>query len=265
MVDFYKLDKVLTEGTTYRAPPDRGFIIRRIGTNSTAGVTLIIDGVMTGPIIGRIAPMHRTSANLAGPLDLGALFYVVPPDKQFWIQGGGSDKVRIVGQIVRLATGEAFPADLVTRVQEQGKHYLTYDEESKLYSSDYTWPADQAITIYSVTPLTSETFVYNGRVMVEPGVSGLLDGQVGVVFKLDGAPLDVLTKDVAPLGIDALAMSRPPADTTDEEGFTLHDLPITVPGDHTISVDLVNNSGGNLTVAAATDQYITLVLEVVRS
>ena len=59
-------------------------------------------------------------------------------------------------------------------------------------------------------------------------------------------------------------MPRPPKYDGVRVPFTFKDWPIEVNGDQTLQLKLINVSGGNLTVAAATDQYIDLVLEYIK-
>jgi len=265
MVNYYKLDKVITQGTEYTMDSDLFYIIRKVGTDSTGGAKLRIAGRDTGEIVANVAPMRPYSSNELGPLDLGDLFYVVPPDKVFTVEGDSGDKMRIIGEIGELAPGESLPASFAARYAEQGDHYLRYDEGSKLYSVDYTWSDGEEITVYELTPATREKFIFNNIVEVETGVSGLDVGEAGVILELDGKPLDVLTDNQGPKGLDAYFFPRPPAYNTVNVPFSLADKPIEVPGDITFKIKLINVSGGNLTVAAATDQYITMVVEYIRS
>ena len=123
MVDYYPLDKIFVQGTNYELPNDRFYVIKKIGTDATSATKLKIDGVDTGPIINSVAPLHKTSSNLLGPLDLGNLFYVVPPNKTFSVEGASGAKFRCIGLIGKLAPGEAMPAQYAGRFNEQGKHY----------------------------------------------------------------------------------------------------------------------------------------------
>lgn len=96
--------------------------------------------------------------------------------------------------------------------------------------------------------------------MAESGVSGLTAGQAGAIIELDGAPLDILTSDAGKLGIDIYSMPRPPTASGIINAFTLKDRPVEVRGDHTLTVKFINVSGGDLTIAAATDQYLTALV-----
>ena len=255
------MDKIVTQGTTYELPADRFYIIKKIGCDQATATKLVIDGVETGPISNLVAPLYATSTKLLGPLDLGNLFYVVPPNKQFYVDGASGAKVRCIGQIGVLAPGEAMPTQYASRFAEQGSHYLEWVQGSKLYDADYTWSDGEEIEIYSLTPSTIEEYILNNICQVETGVSGLAAGQAALRVYLDGKVFDILTTDPGKKGLDAFFMPRPPKYDGVRVPFTFADWPIKVAGDHTLELKLINVSGGNLTVAAATDQYIDLVVE----
>ncbi len=264
MVDYYKLDKIFTQGTTYQMPNDRFYIFKKIGTDQATATKFVIDGVETGEISNIVAPLYSTSTKLLPPLDLGDLFYVVPPNKSFEVDGASGAKMRAVGLIGVLAPGEALPANYASRFSEQGSHYLMWDQGSVAYASDYTWSDDEEISVYSLTPKTIEKYVFNNIVQVETGVSGLSAGEAALRIYLDGKVLDILTSDPGNKGIDAFFIPRPPTYNGVREPFSLSDWAIDVDGDHTIEFKLINVSGGNLTVSAATDQYIDFVIEYIR-
>ena len=245
MVKYYKLDKIFVEGTTYQTPPDRFYIIRKVGTDSTSGAKLVVGGVSTGTLIATVAPLHKTSSNLLGPLDLGDLYYIVPPDKEFWIEGGGSDKMRLIGQIGVLAPGESVPSEFMGRYNAQGKHYVTYVQDSVSLGTDVAWGAGTEYEVYSLTPKTIELYRFNNVFMASLSGGSFSEGDFAVRFFMDGTPLDILTSDPGKKGIDVLSMPHPPADSTEEIPFTFADLPIEVLGDHTFTVKGINVSGAS--------------------
>jgi len=236
MVDYYPLDKVFVEGTDYQTPADRFYVITALGT----------DAATATEIISTIAPLHRTSSNLLGPLDLGDLYYVVPPNKTFRVDGPASAKVRAIGRLGVLAPGEVLPAAEAGRFNDQGKKYVTYQTGTHTASGAGTWTADVAYEIYSLTPKTIETFRFANVLGVTVGGATIAEGNVGIQFKMDGRPLDILTAGPGPKGIDALSMPMPPADTTEETAFSLASRAIEVQGDHTFSIEAINVSGGDI-------------------
>ena len=259
MVKYYKLDKIFEQGTTYEMPNDRFYVIEAIGTDATSATYLKIDGVDTGAIISTIAPLHKTSSNILGPLKLGQLYYVVPPNKTFTVEGPSGAKVRCIGKIGVLAPGEAIPGNFASRFAEQGDHYLTYDTDTYSISGSGTWTAGTEYEVYSLTPKTIETYKFNNFAGVSISGFTVSEGQVGIIFHLDGTPLDILTTDPGKKGIDALSMPLPPASDTERIPFTLADLPIEVLGDHTIKVTAMNVSGSDISF---TDLSITFTAVV---
>jgi len=259
MVDYYKLDKIFVEGTTYETPSDRFYVIKKLGTDGSTATKLVIDGVETGDLITTVAPLHKTSSNLFGPLDLGDLYYVVPPNKTFYVDGPSGAKMRAIGQIGVLAPGEALPAPYAGRFAEQGKHYRTYLTDTYSISGAGTWTADAAYEVISLTPNTIEVYKLNSVVGATVSGFSAAEGDVGIIPKLDGKPLDILTTAPGKKGIDALSMPLPPADATEEEPFSFADMAIDVLGDHTLTVEAMNVSGADISF---TDLAITITAVV---
>jgi hypothetical protein len=260
-MELYKLDKVFVQGTVYELPNDRFYVIKKIGTDQASETKLVIDGVEVGGISNIVAPLYKTSSKLLPPLDLGDLFYVVPNNKQFYVSGASGAKVRCIGLIGVLAPGEIMPPSYVSRYMEQGKRYLVWSQGSKLYDTNYTWANDEEISIYSLTPKTNEQYVLNNLCLVETGVASLADGAAALRVYLEGKVYDILTSTPGKKGLDCKYMPRPPVYNGVDTPFTFADWPITVGGDQTLELKLVNVSGGGLTISAAVDQYIDLVLE----
>ena len=247
MVNYYPLDKVFSEGTDYETPNDRFYVIRKIGTDGSTGTRFVIDGVETGEIIETIAPLHRTSSNLLGPLDLGDLYYVVPPNKTFSVSGPAAARIRAIGQIGVLAPGEVLPATEAARFNEQGKRYITYIQDTYSKATDETWAAGEEQEVISLTPRTIEEYRFDRQVLASMTGASFAEGTFALRFYLDGKPLDILTTGPGNLGVDVLSMPSPPADSTEQDAFTLADLPIVVAGDHTFSVRAINISGAGQT------------------
>lgn len=265
MVEYYKLDKIFVQGTTYQMPNDRFYVIKKIGTDQTTSTFLKIDGVDTGPIRDLIVPLHKTNSNLNGPIDLGDLYYVVPPNKVFTVEGPSGAKMRCVGQIGKLAPGEALPANHASRFTDQGKHYITFDEASVVLASAGTdWAADAETLVYSLTPKTIEKYIFNRQVQAtlsNPATTPA-EGDVALRFFLEGTPLDILTDEPGKKGVDLYSCPNPPADGTEQDAFTLADLPITVEGDRTFEIKAVNTSGAAITASTGADMTMFVIMAV---
>ena len=261
MVDYYKLDKILEEGVDYKMPNDRFYIIEKIGTNSTNGAKLTVDGVELGELISTVAPLHKNGNNLLGMLELGDYFYVIPPSKDFKVEGSSGDKIRIVGKIGKLSPGEVLPANYATRFNEQGNKYLTYVSGSvTLAAAGGNWAADAVSEVLSLTPKTIETYKFSGYVLAELAnpASAPSEGDVALRFKLDGMPLDILTSEPGHKGIDYYSMPIPTNSSSEREPFSLADMPIVVKGDHTISIEALNVSGSAIAADSGSDMTMTV-------
>lgn len=256
---YYPLDKILAVGDEYTMAADRFFIITQIGTNDTATAMLVVDGQETGEYSQNIAPLVKTTTYGNDLLDLGQYYYVIPPNKTYRVVGSSAKLMRIKGYIGKLAPGEQMPAEHAIRFSKQHQEYLTQVLMSKLYSTDYSWSDGEEIEIGTITPTTIEQYVFDNIMMVTTGVSSLVAGNVGVILKVDGAPLDILTSGASVKGIDAYVAPRPPSGSAGMTPFNLKATPIVLDGDHTLTVSMINNSGSSLTVSAATDQYVEFV------
>ena len=259
MVEYYPLDKIFTQGVDYSLPADRFYVIKAVGTDATTPAWLKIDGVDTGRLLTDFAPIRTRTSNLLGPLELDGLSLVAPPNKILRVEGPSGARVRAVGLIGRLAVGEVVPADLLARFANQGKSYRTYVRgTATLAAAGASWPAGAETEVVSLTPRTIEEYVFNNFVgaLLSNAATAPAEGAVAIRFYLDGLPLDVLTPTPGRLGIEYYSMPDPPAETTDMKPFTLHDLPIRVLGDHTLSIRAVNVSGA--AIAAATGAAMTM-------
>jgi len=258
----YILDKAFKNNTVYTMEADKALIIRKIGTTDTGDVTIKIDGAECGVITKTIAPTPRVYDLDLPLLDLGELYLVVPPDKKLKFEGTSSSYyTRVKGSIIDLAPGEALPAVHVTRFNEQPYHYKTYVKGS--YATAGTWTAGTEITLYSLTPKTSEKYVFNGYVGIEWTITAtaLAHGIAGIIFYLNGKPLDNLASGMAPLGIDAMSMYHPPTYNKNKEPFYLTKYPIEVPGDIPLKITAINNSGSDITIGSGEKVAIYLIAE----
>jgi len=257
MPKYYLFDQYIPVDTQYTMEPDKFLIIEKIGTNSSTAAKLVIGGAEVGAINSTVAPLHKTSSNLLGPLDLGELYYVVPPNTKYKFTGASGSKMRLIGRIGVLSPGEAVPAAHMARYDQQNKIYLTYVEDTYNHGTDTAWVADAEAEVYSLTPKTTEKYIFNNICMVAGSGDTISEGDFAVRFYLDGKVLDLLAKTAGKLGIDVKSMPRPPAATTEETPFTLKDLPIEVLGDHTLSVKIRNISGSDKSPASGSQWSFT--------
>ncbi len=251
---FKALDMVFKQGVVYETRARQVLVIRKIGTDVTDPANpayLFIDNKATGGIIADIAPLHKTNTRMLELLDLGTLYYVVPPKTKFEVKGAAGGKMRCVGEILSLAPGEAIPSDLLTRFNEQPRHYYTFLYKYLDWSAGKTFAADEEAEIGSITPLTPERYYFSGLASAKIVGYTPAEHEIGIFFKIDN--IDLVEPLEAPVirGIDILSMPYPPAATTEQTPFTLEKSPIEVLGDHTFRIMARNIKGAAITVPAA--------------
>ena len=247
---------MLKTNVTYEMEKDRYYVIKKIGTDVSAKVTVKVDGIPVLDIFNTIAPIARTSSNTLGPLDLGELFIVVPPERKLLFESSGSGNVYIEGDLVVLSPGEAIPSEHLTRYNAYATRKITYADVSATVGA--SWAAGQEVKIADLTPPTIEDWIFDyfAGVAVSGLSAALAYGQVNIKLYYDGKPLDLLVATAGPHGIEALKMPLPPAAGTEMEPFSFKDKPIMVVGGHTLTITAINVSGA--TLSAATGQNIAV-------
>jgi hypothetical protein len=238
---------------------DRYYVIRKIGTDVSAKVTVKVDGIPVLDIFNTIAPIARTSSNTLGPLDLGEYFIVVPPERKLLFESTGSGNVYIEGELAVLAPNEKISDEHLMRYQAYATRKITYVDTSVTVGA--SWPAGQEVKVADLTPPTIEDWVFDSFAGV--AVSGLSAtqafGQINVKFYYDGKPLDLLVATAGPHGIETLKMPLPPTATAEFEPFSFRDKPIMVVGGHTLTVTAINVSDATLSAATGANIAVRFV------
>ena len=260
MVVEVTLNKVLTQGTTYRTHPRVCYVVQKIGTNSTSSGYLVIDGKVTGAIIADIAPIRKTSSYVYGPLDISRLPYVIPPDTSFYWNGASGSDVRLIGKILQLAPGEVVPESLLARYREQPDKHIKYVSGSYSFGTDTAWSDGTEVTILTLTPTTIEKYKFNDLVVVDIANATISDGDVVLKFYVDNNPLEFLESNNVEAGLDILAFPHRDDVATNEVAFSLKDLPILLEGDHTLKVTAKNVSGSAISPPSGTSITLTLYM-----
>lgn len=245
MAERYYLDKILDVGTTYTMEADKYLVIRAIGTDDTSKVSAYVAGNLVGEFTNIIAPLHKTSSNLLGPLQLEDLYIVVPPNKALYFDGTSGKVVRIIGWIYELGPGESISAEHLARYNNQSKAYWTYLDDYVEPGTDTAIAAGQEVEIKTYSPASIEKYIFNKFLMAKAENGTFVEGDFAIRLYMDGKPLDILSSSMGQLGIDILSMPRPPADSTEELPFSLADMPIELLGDHRLKVVVVNTSGAS--------------------
>ena len=260
------LDRYIKEGVTYKTKEREAYIVRKIGTDSSTPAYLEIDGKKTGTIDSEVAPWHVTSSNLLGPLDLGPLYYVIPPDTEFKVVGASGCKMRLIGQKIILEPGERLGAPYADRFERQFDHYLTLISATLTLGTDEVFKANEERTILSLKPSVYEIYKFNGYIGVKGSGDTITEGDFAIVFYYNGNPLEHITTDGFGPGIDIKSMPLPPADTTEEVPYTLKDYPIEVPGPNELVIKIRNISGADKAPASGSAWSFTLkaIVEYIR-
>jgi len=254
----FALDKYLKQGVEYTTPVNIAYVIRKIGTNSSTGAKLNINGVDLGVIDSDVAPLHKTSSNLLGPLDLEDLYYVIPPKTKFKVEGASGDIIRILGEILVLDYGEKLPEPHVSRFEAQGKAYKTLLSGSYSHGTDVAWAAGDENEVLSLTPLTTEKYVLDGFIGAKVEGDTVNEGDFALTFYLDNIPLELDVAENLGIGVDVKSMPLPPADASEEIPFTLKNFPLEVLGDHTLSIRCINISGASKSPASGSSWTVTV-------
>jgi len=254
----FKLDTILTEGKDYQTPERVALVIKAIGTNGATATKLVIDGKPTGEIKELVAPLHLIETNKMGPLSLGDLYYVVPPDTAIKVEGPSGAKMRCIGELLMLAPGEVLPAGLKARFDVQVDHHITFVEGTYSHGTDVKLVADAEAEILSLTPKTIETYLFNYVVMASVANYTPAEGDLAIRFYVDNVPLDAILEKTKVGPADLLAMPRPPRDAVEEMPFSLCDFPVEVLGDHTLSIRVRNTKGADISPAAGTSLDFTV-------
>jgi len=128
LAKIHPLYLVLDVDTVYETDRRQCLVVKKVATNSATDATLYIDNKPTGKVKELIAPLHTIADNLLGPLELGDLYYFIPPEMEFKFSGATGSVYKLIGRMLELAVGEAPPSPHMTRFERQFDHYITYGE-----------------------------------------------------------------------------------------------------------------------------------------
>ena len=200
----YLLDKCFKVGTLYRSEPDKYYVVEKAGTDSTTKATLKIAGAVTLELLDLLAKPQVIGYGQWPPLDLGSLFCVIPRDKPFEVEGESGKLLRAIGRILELAPGEVEVTKDMARFGEQAKKFLTYQTGSGGIGASDLWNVGAEYTVLDFTCPAGEKHVFNRFMHVDATdkLYGKGIGTIGLRWKINDAPLDVIDPSLAPLGIE---------------------------------------------------------------
>jgi hypothetical protein len=257
------LDKVVPAGTTYTTDKREAFIINYIGTDATADGKLKIDDKEVMTINSTVAPHRLRDENLLGPLNLGDLYLVIPPETKYLWDAASDTVVRIIGSKILFDPGETLGEPYLSRFKAQFNEHLVYVEGTYSHGTDTAWPAGEEHDVLTLQPATIEKYVFNSVLMasVDNVSGGVSEGDWGILIYIDGQPIDYINHTGEKKGIEVLSCPRPPTDTTEEVPFSLSSYPIEIVGDHKIAFRAINNSGSSK--SPTSDASITVTLTAI--
>jgi len=262
MAKYFNVDLILKQGSEYETPKRVGLVINKVGTNATTKGHLEIDEKPVGDIVDVVSPLHKTSSNLMGPLELGGLFLVVPPETKIIWEGPSGTKCRCIGRQVLLAPGEAMPADLMARFAAQAKHYMTYIEKTYSHGTDVKLVADAEVSVLEYTPRAVERLNCAYPFMASVSNYTPSEADLAVRFYYENVPQDRLLEKTKIAGFDILSCPRPPADTTEQVPASLAATPIVVEPERTLKAVVRNIKGADISPATGTSLTFTITMLV---
>jgi len=248
----------VSAGTRYLTPARLGLVIKKIGTDATAGAPLEIDGKTLGSLFDVMAPWRKVAGNVLGTLDLGDLLYVVPPETEFYWRGASGTTLLIEGDYVRLAPGEAMPAHLMARFETQHKLFRTYIEGTYSHGTDVKFVADAEADVIALTPKAGEVFTFDSYLMVDVANYTPSLGDLAIKPSIEDVDMSWLLEEPKKEGIDVLRCPRPPNTTDGMDPFSFVDRPFEVVGPHTVKFKVRNVKGADITPATGTSLTFTV-------
>jgi len=262
MPQVYILDKVLKVGVLYRSEPDKAYVVKAAGTDSTTKATLTVEGAPVLETVNRLGMPEARDVERFPPLDLQVNFVVVPPDKVFSFTGASGSKMRIMGDLLSLAPGEVLPSAQAARYAEQAKKYYTYSEGVNGIGESASWADGAEYDIVTFTAPAGERHVFNRYAYVErTGV--IADDPAGVIalrFYVNDRPLDVHDPDKAPLGIDTLRGHWYTAAISYLKPFPVDQMPITLEPGHSLRIAARNISGAAITTGVGEEAKVKVAI-----
>jgi len=262
MPQVYILDKVLKVGVLYRSEPDKAYVIKAVGTDSTVKTTLAVEGAPVLELTDILALLEQRGIERFPPLDLKQNYVVVPPDKVFSFTGSSGSVLRIQGDLLSLAPGEALPSAQAARYAEQVKKYYTYSEGINGIGESASWADGAEYDVITFTAPAGERHVFNRYATVRrTGV--IADDPAGVIavrFYVNDRPLDVHDPAKAPLGIDTLRGHWYKVGTNYYVPFSIAEMPITLEPGHTLRITARNISGAAITTGVGEEAKVRIAI-----
>jgi len=262
MAEFYKFDKIFDIGTTYRAEPDKAYIIKAVGTDSTTIARCLVAGAPCCEFLDEFAPCYKINTNLYGPIELGDSYIVVPPDKTLEFSGESGKDVRALGELVVLGPGEALATIHMARFETQTKRFLSYQRDTYSHGTDTAWAADYEKDILTFSVPAGERWEFADILgaTVENVSGGLKKGQFAVRIYVDDKAYDNVVVNMGRKGIYVLSCHLPPKEDVTFTPFSLLEYPIRLGPGRTLRISCINVSGASISPSAGTSLTVTVLI-----
>ena len=239
MVKVFPLDIVLTQVSEYATGKREALIIREIGTDSSTETTpewLVIDDHPLGEITETMSPLSKINSLFVDLLDLGSLYYVVPPETSIIVDGAATQRIRCKGHLLKMAVGESMPTNFMARFKEQHNHYMTFEYDTVDWAAGKSFEPEEEVEVISYTPTTIEEVIIRGLVQAKCPDWSRTFHEISLRFYLENAPLDFILTTTKVGGLDLYNTPYPPSELVEHRGYILPDPGIKVPADHTLSI-----------------------------
>jgi len=257
----YLLDKRINVDTVYRAEPDKYYVIKEVGTNSTTKATVYIADAPVLELLDKQSPLFKVNTNLNGLLDLENLYLVLPPDKTLRFTGSSGSYMRIKGEIGQLEPGEVLPAAFMARYTEQAKIGKRYQAASYSFAVNATVAAGAETTVLTFTCPAGEEWEFKELYMAEQiDTDGAVDDRFHSRIYIEDKPYDIVDTAMGPLGIVSGSAPYPAREARNFRPFTLKDWPIKLTVGKTLKITMIN-TGAAYTPATgyAVEYFVHLV------
>lgn len=242
MAKVIPLDKDLTSGTVYRCESDKYYVIEAIGTNSTNEPSYVdIDAKRVAELAPTTCPMFVTESNLLGPLPLGDLYLVVPPEKTIVFTGSSGSKLKIKGKMIILGAGETIDPVHKARFEVQHTKIVSFIHGKYTFSANTAVPAGTKQTVINWDCPVGEEWNFNRYIGVEAiTTDGASKGDLAFEVFVEGVPQDLIETTMGPKGFAAASAPYPPRNTKNQSVFPIQDLNLVfIPG-RTLRIDATN-------------------------
>jgi hypothetical protein len=254
-------DTFVPGDTTVTTGPQEAYRIKAIGTDKSGTITPTIDGNTLGAIRTEIGDIFLKGDSEQGLLDLGELYYYMPPETTLEFDGLSGDTVRLQGEAIDSPSGRFESSADESRFNEQGDYHWTFTQGSVDVSE--TIADNSEFTIHTLTPNTDERYEFVGIHEISHSSTGAYTtspAEISLLFDFDGQQRPSQFADDSVVGLDIKALPRPPDDSTNAHPFIYGEgddnvSGFTLSGDRTLQVVGRNTSGGALGNATDTSTF----------